>query len=203
MEAAWGKVAKDLGLDPAVVIAATHGKRAIDNLAQFKPYIEAHAMDSEVQAFEESILFFADAYTAHGRGSRRNSRVGPPVSSDTTTPALSRGDSGGSSIQSSRSASFTGEQGLSRPAFLQRVSTILELGEAFPESAIDDDELGLTEEGKEKFIHALEAWQEEAAAVDRSVRILPGVKNMIASIPEGRYAVATSGAKTYGTPNPI
>jgi len=42
------------------------------------------------------------------------------------------------------------------------------------------------------------AWQEEAASVDRCVRILPSVKEMIASIPEGRYAVATSGAKTYG-----
>ena len=44
----------------------------------------------------------------------------------------------------------------------------------------------------------LHAWQIEASAVDRSVRILPGVKKMISSIPEGRYAVATSGAKTYG-----
>lgn len=50
------------------------------------------------------------------------------------------------------------------------------------------------------------AWQIEAAAVDRSVQILPGVKKMIDSIPEGRYAVATSGAKTYGqycSPLPI
>lgn len=184
-------------MDPAAVIAATHGKRAIDNLAQFKPYIEAHAMDSEVQAFEESILFFADAYTSHGPGSRRNSRVGPPVYSDVTTPALSRGDSEASSMESSRSTSFSGELGLSRPAFLQRVSTML-LGDAFTESAIGSDEMDITEEGKETFLHALEAWQQEAAAVDRSVRILPGVKDMIASIPEGRYAVATSGAKTYG-----
>ena len=159
-------------------------------------------MDSEVQAFEESILFFADAYTTHGPGSRRNSRVEPPVNSDATTPALSRGDSGASSMESSRSTSFTGEQGLSRPAFLQRVSTILELGEGFSESAIED-EMDVTDEGKEKFMHALEAWQAEAAAVDRSVRILPGVKNMIASIPEGCYAVATSGAKTYGKPLPV
>lgn len=46
--------------------------------------------------------------------------------------------------------------------------------------------------------HRLEAWQVEAGAVDRSVRILPGVKRMISSLPEGRYAVATSGARTYG-----
>jgi len=32
---------------------------------------------------------------------------------------------------------------------------------------------------------------------DRSIRSLPGVHAMIASIPDGRYAVATSGATTY------
>jgi len=45
----------------------------------------------------------------------------------------------------------------------------------------------------------LEAWQVEAGGVDRAVRILPGVRKMLDSIPHGRYAVATSGAKTYGT----
>ena len=82
VEAAWGKVAKDIGHDPAYVIAATHGKRAVDNLAQFKPHIKVHEMDSEVQAFEESILFFADAYNKHGPGSTT-------ASSTTTTPSLS------------------------------------------------------------------------------------------------------------------
>ena len=43
------------------------------------------------------------------------------------------------------------------------------------------------------------AWQVEAASIDRSVRILPGVKKMLSCIPKGRYAVATSGAKTYGS----
>jgi hypothetical protein len=47
---------------------------------------------------------------------------------------------------------------------------------------------------------ALEAWELEAAKVDRSVRILPGVRKLMDSIPAGRYAVATSGAKTYGKP---
>lgn len=37
----------------------------------------------------------------------------------------------------------------------------------------------------------------EADCVDRSIRILPGVRNMIDSLPDGRYAVVTSGAKTY------
>ncbi|KAH9922668.1 HAD-like domain-containing protein [Fomitopsis serialis] len=169
VEAAWSKVAKDIGQDPASVIAATHGKRAIDNLSQFKPSIEVHEMDDEVQAFEESILFFADAYVKHGPGSRRNSRIATPVDSSVTTPTLSRGGSEASSIMSSRSSSSAGEAIASRPAFLQRVSTILEVGQALRESAIEGGMFD-TEEGKER---------------------------MIASIPDGRYAVATSGAKTY------
>jgi len=41
-------------------------------------------------------------------------------------------------------------------------------------------------------------WELEAAAVDRSVRVLPVVKALLASIPDRRYAVATSRMKTYG-----
>ena len=33
--------------------------------------------------------------------------------------------------------------------------------------------------------------------VDMSVQILPGVRRLITSLPKDRYAVATSGAKTY------
>ena len=38
---------------------------------------------------------------------------------------------------------------------------------------------------------------EEEKLLDMSVRILPGVRALIDSLPEGKYAVATSGAKTY------
>lgn len=41
-------------------------------------------------------------------------------------------------------------------------------------------------------------WDAEEDLVDRSIQILPSVRRMIDSIPEGRYCVATSGAKTYG-----
>lgn len=37
VEAAWGSVAKELGKDPEEVIAATHGRRAIDNLRDLQP----------------------------------------------------------------------------------------------------------------------------------------------------------------------
>lgn len=46
-----------------------------------------------------------------------------------------------------------------------------------------------------------ELWETEEDLIDRSVRILPGVRRMIDSIPDGRHAVATSGAQTYGEPS--
>jgi hypothetical protein len=45
---------------------------------------------------------------------------------------------------------------------------------------------------------ALEEWQLEAASVDRATQILPGVRRIIDSIPDGRYAVATSARKKFG-----
>ncbi|KAJ3855541.1 HAD-like domain-containing protein [Lentinula lateritia] len=210
VEAAWGKVAKDLGQDPAYVIAATHGKRAIDNLAQFKPQILPHQMESEVQNFEESILFFADAFQIHGPGSRRASPVtldsDSAVDSEAATPSLTPG----SSATSSRASSFAFDSSR-RPSFAGRLSSALMMS-AVPEAGVVDqydpdfedpcmveDHFSVVEDerNEKSKIHQLEAWQIEAAAVDRSVRILPGVKKMIDSIPAGRYAVATSGAKTY------
>jgi hypothetical protein len=38
----------------------------------------------------------------------------------------------------------------------------------------------------------------EADVLDRPVRVLPGVKALLASIPEGCHAVAMFGARTYG-----
>ncbi|EJF56696.1 hypothetical protein DICSQDRAFT_174647 [Dichomitus squalens LYAD-421 SS1] len=102
VEAAWGKVANNLGQDPVYVIAATHGKRAVDNLAQFKSHIKVHEMDAKVQAFEESILFFAEAFTKHGPGSREVS----PLFSRAATPSLaSSSSSSGTSSSGSRVAS--------------------------------------------------------------------------------------------------
>jgi hypothetical protein len=209
VEAAWGKVAKDIGQDPAYVIAATHGKRAIDNLAQFKPHIKAHEMDDEVQNFEESILYFADAYNTHGPGSQANSPfTNTPLSSGFATPEMSMTPN--SSAPSSRASSFASVR---RPSFASRLNNMLTMsavpeasvygqGPYFEDSIMEEDHQDImVSEDNQKLLekHRLEAWQQEAASVDRSVRILPGVKRMMNSIPEGRYAVATSGAKTYGT----
>lgn len=208
VEAAWGKVAKDIGQDPAYVIAATHGKRAVDNLAQFKPHIKAHEMDDEVQNFEESILFFADAYNMHGPGSQLNSPanspfLNSPLSSGYATPDLSMSPS--SSAPSSRASSFVSPR---RPSFASKLNNMLTMsvvpetavygqGPQFEDSIMEEDQQDIVMFEANQKKHVLEAWQQEATSVDRSVRILPGVKRMMSSIPEGRYAVATSGAKTY------
>lgn len=39
--------------------------------------------------------------------------------------------------------------------------------------------------------------EEEIGCADKSVRILPGVRRLVDSLPKDRFAVATSGAKTY------
>ncbi|KAJ6478462.1 HAD-like domain-containing protein [Mycena vulgaris] len=212
VEAAWGKVAIDIGQDPVHVIAATHGKRAVDNLDVFKPSIKTHEMDDEVTNFEETILYYADAYNKHGPGSRQNSRSNTPFDSPFTsgfaTPALSAS----SSAPSSRTSSMVQAR---RPSFATRLFSMLSLSAVseLPDVGITDaynaefedplmeedhDEIMGGETEKEKLQrHQFEAWQVEAQSVDRSVRILPGVKRIMSSIPAGRYAVATSGAKTY------
>ena len=67
VEAAWGAVAEELGQDPDHVIAATHGKRAVDNLKSLKPWIRSHEMDDAVVAFETTILDVSCAAHLKGR----------------------------------------------------------------------------------------------------------------------------------------
>ena len=205
MEAAWGKVAQDIGQDPDYVVAATHGKRAVDNLSHFKPHIKEHEMDSEVTKFEESILFFADAHRLHGPGSkfRDQSSASPqapiesPSVSCNTTPPLTRGPSPPLSIKSSNDSK--------RISFGHRLLNLLNFSASEDVhiqklSHLDDDFVRESNIDSVAKIdgEGLEAWQLEAASVDRAIQILPGVKRIIDSIPAGRYAVATSGAKTYG-----
>ena len=192
------------------MIAATHGKRAVDNLALFKPHIKPHEMDNEVTAFEESILFFADAFRTYGPGSKSDT----PVSSGAATPALTPGASTPSSLASSharsRSNSFVASQDIRRPFFIVRLSHMLTKS-TLPEiqgvgledpvmEKVHDSILG---DEHNTIKHELAAWQLEAISLDRAVQILPGVRSMMDSIPVGRYAVATSGTKTYGKPKPI
>lgn len=223
VEAAWGKVAKDLGLDPEYVIAATHGKRAIDNLAHFRPEIKPHEMDEEVSRFEQTILDFADAFNKSRGNSRVISRADSFSSSSTgssdalselSTPALSNSSSRATSFSASGRPSFSFGHVASfsdtarRPSFATRLNNMLAMStlhEGTDVAVFEDDVTAMTmtnSKDNKELVHDIEAaWEIESDGVDRSIRILPGVKNMIESIPAGRYAVATSGAKTYGTFN--
>ena len=212
VEAAWGKVAADIGQDPAYVIAATHGKRAIDNLARFKPHLQAHEIETEVDAFEKTILYYADAYAACRslQSHTPSSKSSPFVpSSGFITPSLSNGSST-PSPQPSDSDVFFDVSLDSQPSFGTRLSDMLThtivstpsieiVNDPVVEEAQQDLCPKAAYASKQQLAQdVVAAWEEEAASVDRSVRILPSVREMIASIPEGRYAVATSGARTYG-----
>ena len=55
-------MAREIGADRAFVIVATHGKRAIDNLARFKPHLLPRDIVNAMEEFERSVLLYADAY---------------------------------------------------------------------------------------------------------------------------------------------
>ncbi|KAG8702669.1 hypothetical protein FRC08_003333 [Ceratobasidium sp. 394] len=175
VEKAWGKVAEEIGQDPEYVITATHGKRAIDNLRQFKPHIKPEHMDDEVAKFERTILDFADEYNK--KTNSVASSPGSPLTPSSTAPS--------SAASSRRSSLF--ERGLCDVGLRNQLA-----GFEILESTLEDEGAidGVTEDARA-------AWDAEHQVVDRSVRILPGVRRMLDSIPKGRYAVATSGAKTY------
>ncbi|KAI0310857.1 HAD-like domain-containing protein [Amylostereum chailletii] len=188
VEAAWGKVAQDIGQDPVHVVAATHGRRAIDNLAHFKPHLRAHEIEDAIDAFERTILFYADAH--------RRAQSFSGASSASRTPYESSSSGGEESdTPASSVGSFSAAE---RPSFATRLSQAL-LNDALAGSAVADDacdDCGIAASASYEDVFK-DAWQLEAASTDRAVRILPGVKRMIDSLPVGRYAVATSGAKTY------
>ncbi|KAH8112710.1 HAD-like protein [Phellopilus nigrolimitatus] len=203
VEAAWGAVAIKLGLDPAEVIAATHGKRAIDNLAFYRPEIKAHEMDAAVEAFEQSILDFADSFkkikerSVPGSESNESGFSDRPGSDSGDLSSSSR--SGSLSTPSSPTDPSTGAR---RPSFATRLSDMLvsalpEDSSVFDESPKYNYTANDAQKEREAEADVDAARETEAEAVDRSIRILPGVKDMIECIPDGRYAVATSGAKTY------
>lgn len=178
-------------LDPDYVIAATHGKRAIDNLRQFKPHLEEHQLPKEVQAFEESILAFADEYQ-NAQKSRSSST--PSFASASSATISTTSSQSGSIIYSRSSSVYSSDSSVSNGndvsshdfGFSRSMFGVTPM--ARPETITYEELQGDVEE----------AWGLEEELVDRSVQILPGVRRMIESIPEGRYCVATSGAKTYG-----
>jgi beta-phosphoglucomutase-like phosphatase (HAD superfamily) len=49
VEAAWSAKAEELGLEPEAVIAATHGRRASDNLQELIPSLRKEHVEKEVE----------------------------------------------------------------------------------------------------------------------------------------------------------
>jgi len=156
-------------------------------------------MDDAVAAFENTILYYADAFHTYGPGSLPSLMplTSPSYGSpDNSTPELSDNKSTPSSISSDQSSSPK------RPSFTTRLSNAISsiLSNSSPRVVeVGDSPSPQKVNSMEVIKDATNAWQIEAASVDRSVRILPGVKKLMSSIPIGRYAVATSGAKTYGS----
>jgi len=64
-------------------------------LLSFKPHLQAHEIEAEVDAFEKTILYYADAYGTHGLGSQSPSSASglSASSSGFITPSLSVGSS--------------------------------------------------------------------------------------------------------------
>jgi hypothetical protein len=183
-------VAREIDVDPAFMIAATHGKRAIDNLARFKPHLRTHEMEAAVERFERSILFYADAYAR-----RRTSTLLLLSDSDSDSDSDSRPSSGASSESSAAGGSSVSSLVSSAVGSTEQL-VVGSPGELADELAVALS-IANTDGSNERELEL------EAAEVDRAVRILPGVKALLESIPEGRYAVATSGAKTYGALRPL
>lgn len=63
-------LAKDLAGHGITQSLQDPSMRAIDNLSRFKSHIKEHEMNDKVTKFEETILFYADAYRRYGNGSK-------------------------------------------------------------------------------------------------------------------------------------
>ncbi|GAA5860475.1 hypothetical protein JCM3774_000435 [Rhodotorula dairenensis] len=221
VEAAWGAVAQEIGQDPEEVIAATHGRRAIDNLRDLKPKLRRltnEQMEPHVEEFEKKILKEADEFSEKVRSrrasesssrrnstssSRRNSRRGS--SSSGRNPLLT-GLAGGQFSMSSISTDQSGqESGTASPKPADDETNLDSVNQKLASLNTSDDRMAQLEadpfedsdEEDDSEFDLNEYTEEEIGCRNKSVRILPGVRRLIDSLPTGRWAVATSGAKTY------
>ncbi len=202
VEAAWGAKAKELGLEPAVVIAATHGRRASDNLLELVPGLKKEHVDGEVDStsfrlscfsslthrseFERTILAFADTPPQSRKSSfaESKSRKSSFASSRTSTSTRTRG-----------SASSKDSLGPLTPlSNVHDVPRGHDIALAFSSFKMGQDTVGVAITDDSPFD---DDGEEADKLMDMSVRILPGVRELIDCLPTGKYAVATSGAKTY------
>ena len=222
VEAAWGAKADELGLDADEVIAATHGRRASDNLQDLIPTLKKEHVEQEVDSqytprlsedlltlpaeFERSILAFADSPPVSRRASRSGSAASSRSNSRSNSVASSRKPSFTSNKQSTGSFGTMSSLGPmtpvtdsnNSPAASRRPSTVLsnDITKALTNlsqitSSPKHEPIIVDENDGDVFE------LDEDDIIDMSVQILPGVRKLIDSLPMDKYAVATSGAKTY------
>ncbi|GAA5982603.1 hypothetical protein JCM5350_002116 [Sporobolomyces pararoseus] len=206
VEAAWSSVAQELGMPADEVIAATHGRRAIDNLRDLKPKLRRltnEQMDEHVQEFEKRILKEADEFNnrvrsrrdsenSSRRGSNQSSRRPSRRGSSGSGPnplltGLAGGQFGMSKLESPKDKDLDGVNEKLAALNTDEPDRMAQLDNPFDD---DDDE----EEGH---FDLNDYTEEEIGCRNASIRILPGVRRLIDSLPTGRFAVATSSAKTY------
>ena len=129
-----------------------------------------------IAEFEQSILAFAD------------------------TPPRSRRSSSASSTRTSRSdsRSMSGSMGPLAPFTPMRSCTPAATKPFSTDEALNLTSFKLSESRGLEPQSDDSVFEDEADdLIDMSVRILPGVRSLINSLPQDKYAIATSGAKTY------
>ncbi|KNZ58308.1 uncharacterized protein VP01_1956g3 [Puccinia sorghi] len=219
IESAWAAVAKKINKPPAEVIEATHGRRVMDNLKDLYPNLRRMSdaeMAPHVKEFEIEILRQADEYgievksrrssaASSRRASRTASFAGTPDEkprrksnlSQSVTPAnvSARMQAMGISALSSNNSSSSIPQAEKLSMAEKRANTPAELLAkkklAVLQNSVNQD---VFEEGDDS---DSDVEIDVSDLVDRSVRILPGVRKMTDSLPADRFAIATSAAVTH------
>ncbi len=182
---------REIGVDPVFMVVAMHGKHTIDNLACFKPHLHSHEMEAAVEEFEQSILFYADAYTHRCVACTSTPLLPSGSNSDSDSCPGSSASSGYSLVDNLSMSSLA----LSAIALTEQLVISRSLEEELADKLAATLSIGHGDRWNE--------WELKAAEVDCAVHIQPGVKTLLESIPEDHYAVATSGAKTYGVHCPL
>ncbi|OAV91094.1 hypothetical protein PTTG_05492 [Puccinia triticina 1-1 BBBD Race 1] len=198
IESAWAAVAKKINRDPQEVIDETHGRRVMDNLRDLKPDLRRKSdveMAPHVKEFELEVLRQADEYEqevksrkSSAASSRRASRKSSMSANATNKPRTKSG----------LSQSITGESVTNRMKALGIVPMAKIEKDSEGNSAQEDaknmvnDDNAVFEDDDEQDIEV-----DVSDLVDRSVRILPGVRNFTNALPTDRWAIATSAAITH------
>jgi len=200
IESAWAAVAKTINRDPQEVIDETHGRRVMDNLRDLKPDLRKKSdaeMAPHVKEFELEVLRQADEYEQEVKSRKSSAASSRRASRKSSMSATSNNKP---RTKSGLSQSITGESvtnrmkalGIVPMAKIQNEATSSEAisPEEDVKAAIEDD--AVFEDDDDEDIEV-----DVSDLVDRSVRILPGVRNFTNSLPTDRWAIATSAAITH------